>query len=170
MSTTNKGAGRRRFAGRHLAGVILALAVAASATAITVPGASASLPGDGGSKPCTSQTFGKSTTYRSCVQDLQVLLNDLRNAYLNHETGLLNFGPDRILGTDGVYGNNTWSDVHATNATCATLFGWPCVPKASYTDNGTATTATWEYVCLEMSASGLDRGSTYYLRAGCEYV
>src|SRR5215469_10266854 len=99
MSSTHQGRGSRLIAGRHLSKIVVTLAVAATAAAISAPGASASVPADGGT-PCVYQTFQTSSTYKSCVGALQVLLNDMHNAGLG--------GPDRILKTDGLYGNNTY--------------------------------------------------------------
>lgn len=155
MSTAHQGR-VRRIAGRHFGKIAVTLALAATAAAISAPGASASVPADGGT-PCVYQTFETSTTYESCVGALQVLLNDMHNAGLH--------GPDRILKTDGIYGNNTYNDVKATNTYCYQNDWGLCKGGSGYT-----TPNTWKYVCGSLFSHGLYRGSTYYYAANCDVI
>lgn len=173
MPARNQPRGPRHIATRHPGKIVATLAVALSVAAITAPGASAAVPGpDGGSTPCAYQTFNKSNTFNQCVQDEQVLLNDLRNAAtVNHlkDGNHIVYNGDRILTTDGIYGNNTWSDVYAFN------LAWSFGTTKSGTTTGSpyepfSVLTTWYFLCHEMRAAGLSGGSTYYVRAGCQFV
>jgi hypothetical protein len=96
---------------------------------------------------CVTRTFGRSSTYQSCVYDLQVLLNDLWNDGVP--------GPSQRLVPDGDYGPRTESDVASYNAAYV------------HPSPGTvATPATWHSLCLQGSDRGL-RGSSAYL-SGCD--
>jgi hypothetical protein len=162
MSTTNPAHRTRRVGGRHLGKIGVSLAVAATAVAITAPGASASLPGDGGSSQtaCVFHTFKPSSTYQQCVKDEQVLLNDL----FVHKPRLP--GPDRQLATDGIYGPNTSRDVKAFNLAWGLPWYGDITARSLYPDSP----GTWDAVCYAVNHYGLSGGSTYYRAAGCPQI
>jgi peptidoglycan hydrolase-like protein with peptidoglycan-binding domain len=95
--------------------------------------------------PCVFQTLGPSSTYQTCVDDLQVLLNDLwRIGYR---------GPDQLLATDGYYGPRTASDVASFNATWGLSGG------------SVATPDTWAGLCVADNSSGFH--GAYWHNADC---
>ena len=103
-------------------------------------------------KPCVFQTFGPSNTYQKCVQDLQVLLNDLW--YIHYRGPEDRLGPNQLLATDGIYGPDTTSDVASVNANWLASVG-----------GDEATPDTWSVVCGADKISGF-RG-VFWHNAGC---
>lgn len=160
MSTINRGRPGRRIPGGHLGKIVATLAMALTAAAIAAPGAFASFPGDGGSTACVFQTLRPSNTYRSCVKDEQVLLDDL---YKAHKPGARWW-----LTTDGRYGPNTSKEVRAYNlAWFPNGFGFGDVTTRSFYPDSPG---TWDAVCYAMHHYGLSGGSTYYRAAGCQLI
>jgi hypothetical protein len=136
----------RHAAGRNFGKKAVALAMAPiGAAAITLTGLAATAPGASAATLCVDQTFTYSNTYQVCVDDLQVLLNDL---WYSHAAG-----PDKLIATDGYFGPNTGSDVANFN------FVW----GRDYID--TATPATWYDLCYEDNAWGYH--GTFWHNAGC---
>ena len=123
----------------------------ADTAARCVSGVKSSAPGGGEthSAACVSRTFSQSSTYRSCVYDLQVLLNEL------WDHGLA--GPSRQLVPDGYYGPDTESDVGSYNAA-----------NVQPTPGIVATPDTWHSLCLQDYEHGF-RGA-YWNDAGCAFV
>ena len=127
-------------------------AVAATATpgttaATAVPG-HVTVPGAAAATLCVDRSFGMSSTYRPCVADLQVLLNDL------YDDGVR--GPNQRLATDGYYGPLTGSDVSAFNGV------WQVIPNG---DTDVTTINTWGALCSLDYYYGF-RG-VYWHDAGC---
>lgn len=170
MSITNRRPGRRGLAGRHLRVIFAAVAVTLTAGAIMSSTASAA------DRFCTYPQYlpyKTSSTKNPCVQDLQVLLNDLYNYHHGDPTHVPNFGPDRKLTTDGIYGDNTYKDVKATNHACyadgiSTHDPVPCTSAEA--GSGYTWRETWSYVCGWMFDTGLWATSNAYPDAGCDDV
>jgi hypothetical protein len=144
MPTTDRARDPRHIDGRHIATIVAALAVALAVAAIGASGASAATT-------CVHQTFTLSPfTYRPCVRDEQILLNDLRYAHVR--------GPDQLLATDGYYGTRTANDVSSFN------YSNP-VSRIRTEYVGETTPDTWAVLC------SLDRGygftGAYWRAAGC---
>jgi hypothetical protein len=125
-------------------------AEAADAAGGCTSDAKATAPGTGTKgTACVSRTFTRSSAYQSCVDDLQVLLNDLWNDGVP--------GPDQALTTDGYYGPDTESDVAAFNAA-----------NVDPSPGGIATPGTWRSLCLQDYDRGF-RGPNW-TAAGCPSV
>ncbi len=94
---------------------------------------------------CVDRTFGPGNTYQPCVDDLQVLLNDLW--YVQAD------GPNQLLTTDGYYGRHTASEV-------ASFHWWH-----DAVGGRDATPSTWKALCAEDSIYGFH--GAYWVNAGC---
>jgi hypothetical protein len=127
-----------------------ATATPGATTATATPG-HVTAPGAAADTLCVDLTFAQSSTYRPCVADLQVLLNDLYDDHVS--------GPDQRLSTDGYYGPHTANDVSAFNARWP---GW----------GGSATWAgasgTWGWLCALDNSHGFH--GAYWHDAGCSTV
>jgi hypothetical protein len=122
----------------------------ADAAAGCVSAVKPSAPGEGTqAAACISRTLRQSSTYQSCVYDLQVLLNDLWDHGLP--------GPSRRLVPDGYYGPDTESDVDLYNA--ANVQPSPGI---------VATPGTWHSLCLQDYEHGFH--GAYWNDAGCAFV
>lgn len=141
MSASHR-ARSRRIAGRQFGTILAALAVALTVAAVRASGASAATS-------CVYRTFGLSSTYQPCVQDEQVLLNDLWSIHVD--------GPNQRLTTDGYYGNNTANDVAHFNDWWLGFYpDWITPP------------VTWHWLCVLTGENGFE--GAYWHAASCPLV
>lgn len=145
MSATDRGRGWRRITGLRFGKKVVVPAATLSGVAIMLAGTAIAAPGASAATGCVTQTFGYSNYYQACVDDLQVLLNDL---YYKGAAG-----PDRPLTTDGYFGPLTSDDVGHFNS----------VWGRGYLEE--ATPATWYDLCYEDNAWGFH--GTFWHNAGC---
>lgn len=123
-----------------------AIAAALTVAAFTASGASAVPPPPGGvGAPCIEQTFSETSIYYLCVQDEQILLNDLWYSRVP--------GPNQLLQVDGYYGPHTSSDVSSFNSFWA------------QTTSGTTTLTTWYELCRADALHGYE--GAYWHQVGC---
>jgi hypothetical protein len=129
-----------------LVGLSATGASAATTTAATASHVTAQRPA--AASGCVAETFGESNVYQSCVDDLQVLLNDLRYVHAA--------GPNQLLATDGYYGPDTASDVAAFNHVWGQPGGSDMTPRG------------WYDLCYEDNAWGYH--GAYWHGAGCASI
>jgi hypothetical protein len=147
MSVNDLARSPQRIVRSHFGKIVVTLAVAITASAITAPAALAN-------SGCTNRSFSTSDEYpaQQCVLDEQVLLNDLYSDNAN-------LGPNRWLATDGYYGPQTAADVAAFNLRWGSGGGLYA---------GDTFPSTWTDLCRLDSAWGWT--GYYYHNADCPSV
>jgi hypothetical protein len=126
-------------------------AASAATTTTSAPGHMMASQAAEAASGCVTQTFDINDdqyTYEQCVYWEQILLNDLYNA---HDPG-----PNQHLSTDGYYGPDTTSDVHAFQN------------RWYIKVDGITGPQTWKVLCVIDASYGFH--GTYWYDAGCDTI